>query len=251
MASGGGTGGGCNHYDDCGKCKKEVRGSDNGVRCDWCELWYHAGCEGVQLDVYRVLQRNKDQPWYCRNYRPLMRNMGKMNEKLFQENEKMKQRIQEGLGNLKREVTEDVANAVLRKMKREITTDMTKKMTGRIEEIEEIQRREKNLVIYNIPESSQEQTEERVHEDVNKCKKLIQDDLQVGGVSFTKVIRIGKKEQGRNRPILLKMENKEDKWRALSKAKNLKHSQDPVTKKIGISPDLTRNQREESKKEWN
>ena len=35
--------------ENCKTCKKRVRSEDNGMECNACGWWYHAGCQGVPL----------------------------------------------------------------------------------------------------------------------------------------------------------------------------------------------------------
>ena len=39
--------------DDCGKCDKRVQDHNQGLQCDWCDIWYHAKCQGVDAALYK------------------------------------------------------------------------------------------------------------------------------------------------------------------------------------------------------
>ena len=72
--------------------------------------------------------------------------------------------------------------------------------------------------------------------------------LKSGGFNIIKVIRLGKREgrtNGTPRPLLVKLNSEQEKWRILKHAKNLKHEEDADRKKIGIlSRDLTFKERD-------
>jgi len=51
----------------CGQCRKLVTDRDNGLQCELCDWWFHAGCQDVTDDDYKAL--NKLQVavhWYCK-----------------------------------------------------------------------------------------------------------------------------------------------------------------------------------------
>lgn len=40
---------------------------ESGLKCHWCAVWFHAGCEGVPQDLGRALADHPDQSvWLCR-----------------------------------------------------------------------------------------------------------------------------------------------------------------------------------------
>ena len=54
----------------CGSCSKDVKKSQKSLQCDLCARWFHAMCQGVTDDVYKVITKdsNTDNPqiqWYC------------------------------------------------------------------------------------------------------------------------------------------------------------------------------------------
>ena len=44
-------------YENCVKCKTKVRNTDNGLQCDNCLGWYHAGCDQVDQDDFKVFKK--------------------------------------------------------------------------------------------------------------------------------------------------------------------------------------------------
>ncbi len=66
------------------------------------------------------------------------------------------------------------------------------------------------------------------------------------GVPMAK--RLGKKEQGKTRPLQIVFKEPEDQRKILGKAKNLANSKIEARKKIVIKPDLTQMQREADKR---
>ncbi len=105
-----------------------------------------------------------------------------------------------------------------------------------------------------MPESESTDNDTRRNHDVSVVKELMKEELIVEaeikednrGVPMAK--RLGKKEQGKTRPLQIVFKEPEDQRKILGKAKNLANSKIEARKKIVIKPDLTQMQREAEKK---
>ena len=51
---------------ECGKCSLAVSGRDKGVLCEICEVWFHAKCQGISDEAYKILQKEQSLHWYCK-----------------------------------------------------------------------------------------------------------------------------------------------------------------------------------------
>ena len=123
------------------------------------------------------------------------------------------------------------------------------------EEEEDRRRRAKNLVIYNIPESNEEElgVGERTDLDTKWCIGVFEKcmGVNVDKEDIEDISRLGlRQENGENkdRPILLKLKTERMKWEILKNAKNLKNATKSEIKKIGIAKDMTKMERELSYK---
>ena len=100
--------------------------------------------------------------------------------------------------------------------------------------------REKNLILGNIPESTQTETEERKKYDEKKVEETLK-ELKIEGIKPTKVIRVGHK--GRfPRKVLAIFSTVEDCERVLRSAEGIRLSND-----IFLTRDRTYNQRQEAR----
>jgi copper chaperone CopZ len=52
--------------DDCGQCTLPVTGKDKGIQCEVCVTWFHAKCQNVPEDSYKILLKDKSLHWYCK-----------------------------------------------------------------------------------------------------------------------------------------------------------------------------------------
>ena len=223
----------------CANCNKEVKKNDNGVQCDKCGGWYHAGCHGVSLGFYRALQENKDQQWFCKPCRQEMKQMEDRIKQLTKEKEELKEKLKEfehKWETFKEDLKQDTVTSTV-----EIVME---RMSDHLKEIEERNNRRKNLVIYNIPESESQNPQDRKTDDLVKCCDIFEASLKVTEYEIENTVRLGKKESNRKRPLLVKMMRESDKINILKNAKNLKDETEPWKKRLGITRDMTKMERE-------
>ena len=109
-----------------------------------------------------------------------------------------------------------------------------------VKEIREIEKRGKNLIFGNIPESTQTETEERKKYDERKVEGALK-ELKIEGVKPTKVIRVGK--EGRYpRKVLAIFRSVDECEQILKSAAGVKLSND-----VFLTRDRTYNQRQEAR----
>ena len=115
-------------------------------------------------------------------------------------------------------------------------------------ERKEIEERASNLVVYGLKESEKEEAKDRREEDDDKVREMADEiGVEVKGKLEVK-FRAGKKvEDGKPRPVIVKVEDDETRELLLKHARRLARNDD--WKNVFISPDLTWKQREEAKKE--
>jgi len=44
----------------------QIKTAGYRLQCELCELWYHAECQDVSKEAYRVLTRNESMHWFCK-----------------------------------------------------------------------------------------------------------------------------------------------------------------------------------------
>ncbi len=104
------------------------------------------------------------------------------------------------------------------------------------DEEKERERRQNNVILYNVPEKVVGKTDKIIVEE------LIQHDLGVRDVIIEEVIRLGVGKEPR--PILLKLHDTQTQRTVLSKAKNLKQADSEASRNVSIVPDKTPKERE-------
>ena len=166
---------------NCGKCKKYVKDTDDGLYCDMCTAWFHAACIGVKKDVYEALQIVKDQFWFCKNCKPaLKKNLDRIktleienkanNDKIIaletrnKEIEEKLKMAEEKWDQLKGEVIGETVERVKQKIGNNLIKETTKCVLEQLKEEEERNKRKNNLIFYNVEESERNDPDERISE---------------------------------------------------------------------------------------
>ena len=119
---------------------------------------------------------------------------------------------------------------------------MFEKIDARIEQMEKL-RRKKNVVVYNLPESEEEQARDRYKEDELACRKIFE-VMEIENIEQKLLIRLGKREEYKIRAVLVKLKDEEAAKEVLVMAKRLRFSEQYV--EAFIAKDLSRVEREKN-----
>lgn len=152
-----------------------------------------------------------------------------------------------GLRKEMEEMKEQIVNkgvAEVRKQRDHNEKQMQEVMT-KIEEMER-EKRKKNVVLFNMVESEAENPQNRYREDEEKCLTMFAEELEIQDLKIEKLIRLGKKQEGRNRPLLVKLGAEEERKNILKEASKLRHSEN--FRRVYINRDLTQTEREQEGK---
>ena len=113
-------------------------------------------------------------------------------------------------------------------------------------ERKEREERSENVVVFGLAESEEEEAEARKMHDQRKILELVKEiTVEVKGDLEVK-FRAGKKtEDGRPRPMIVKVNDEETRQKILTNARKLARKEE--WKRVFVSPDLTWQQREEAR----
>lgn len=103
------------------------------------------------------------------------------------------------------------------------------------EEQQEQERRKNNVVLFNVEETGEEGKDRKFCEDLFR-------DVDVRGVRVENTFRVGRRQEGKIRPLTVRLGDSEMKWKVVGKAKELKQYRE--YHRIGLVPDRTRRERE-------
>ena len=87
--------------------------------------------------------------------------------------------------------------------------EMVQKITGRVvENIVEVQEKEKrknNIVMFNVPESKEDEAKDTDTKSVAMCESIFHDVIKIRDAKIVRASRIGKGKEGKARPLVLEL----------------------------------------------
>ncbi len=109
--------------------------------------------------------------------------------------------------------------------------------------------RKNNIIIYRMIESVAESNVDRQKDDVRACVQLVRNALLLpcDENEFKRIFRLGKKEAGKDRPLLVEFKNNVLKNHVMESLGRLKDAEDEF-KRLSISHDMTKTERDETKR---
>ena len=114
-------------------------------------------------------------------------------------------------------------------------------ISNAINEFQERDRKKNNIILFNIPESKEDQLDDQVNDDKAVLQQVCS-ALSINNIQFNSLRRIGRKSD-KQRPVIITLANQDTRQMLLSNAKKLRNLQDDSPfKKIVIKPDLTKSQ---------
>ena len=268
--------------DTCGHCSKKCTAKgpqSEALQCDMCHSWVHATCEGLKKDQYKQFTQLTNTitniAYYCS-----LNQCASLNKKLIYDHlSSLKQNadiptlrsLQTEQTNLHR-IISDISNKLnelssqnrnLQKQIEDVCFQITSpqnQITGTSEtvsqttaptsespttaalsiadELADRERRKNNLIIYNLPESTDNSKDKSFFTEL--CKSVFDTTVKI-----TKSLRLGKKHENKNRPLLIGLENQQNVVNITSRAAYLRHHD--KYENIYIAPDMTKYQRSKHK----
>ena len=284
----------------CKLCKTTSvnKAKDKAIECDICLEWVCLKCSGLPEQMYKLSQdHDSNLDFICKHCKAELPHIREImvlkqkqlelisdlktesevnknfregqrttNEDLEQRLRKIEQVMQEkqldneeypplSLMNIEKEKL----NKIYLKQKR-IDEDMQLQKSEKEEE-KRREVRENNLIVYGIPEESEDATEV-MKADFLAVKEVYKDRVDLQSQHITQIIRLGQKKEQQIRPIRITFSSEEKRTDILRKNRNLMihHSSfeecaatfcndpDKNHKHIYVSPDKTKQQRDKEKK---
>ena len=151
----------------CVGCKKKFTKSDYCVICGMCNYWYHKACAGMSDEVYKCVEAYcKDNSltfWNCMPCSTYAKGITARMRELegrLEAVEKHQDEQDEELNLVNKRV--DSTNKEVRRQEKKI--DEAQAGTSVITELRERRIRRKNIILYGIPEASEDaSTDEKKH----------------------------------------------------------------------------------------
>ena len=225
----------------CKVCTHAFKGGDKSISCDVCLEWMHIKCVGIAPDKYKYL--NDEQiSWCCGNCKGAAKTLKNQMIDFKKQMDAMKSRMDELERN---QVTEEKVNTMIKQAVQEDLDEQIKDVVkmemvaqgatvNRVgvnqirDAVQEYmadvvagEKKLENLIIHRLKEP-EEQDEGKDKEEVEKIFKHIKPDSLKEDIKA--INRLGQKEEGKTRPLLVKLRNAETAKELLKNARKLKGS---------------------------
>jgi hypothetical protein len=114
-----------------------------------------------------------------------------------------------------------------------------------INEMRDRERRKTNIILFNVAESTTDDTETRKQHDADEVSCMLSTELNIQTV-VDKPVRLGPKIQGSKwpRPLIVSVGSEEAKWQILKESKNLAKARKETYRTVYIKKDMTPMERE-------
>ena len=270
--------------DLCVKCDEAV--VEDCISCDWCSEWEHRSCasihekdfelcnyENVAFFCCRCLPEVSEALFLYKTYskldiefenrfqsmeNKLHKGIGQHLTKCFEATSAVSledtcKKLQQSIDDLSSKITALSTSNNNLHMEIETTSDSlnpgqtisatvspTSSALSIIDELADRDRRKKNIIVYNLPESAPNGKSD------GDAFATLCSSVYNCACTITKSVRLGKKIVNKHRPLLLCLDNEQDKLMLLSRSYLLRHNDS--YKNVFIVPDRTKFEREKHRK---
>jgi len=235
---------------ECGKCQKKIHHNSKYVKCDACEKPFHQGCTDMHKEAFDYVMKNSHRVnWNCecnleaaetiRSMYRVLKKVDDMEKDFTTKLNELRALVEENtLKITKLNSTEQMGNPLIQK---------SHEAQNVIWEIEERKRRQNNLVIFGISESDSKDRDEKTKFDIEQVQEVCKDiGVKAEKSDIDNIFRLGRKSEGKIRPILLRLNSTEKKVEILNRKNILKET----TPDVKIVHDCTPKQREHDKQAY-
>ena len=263
----------------CGQCDVEVKNTDSYVQCASCLIYYHRKCTELSNGEFEALyeastkvKTRRALKYFCpiceEPVADVLSNIQKF-KKMSIELKNIQQEIENKLNefnkrlikceemNKKNTSLSERVKKTEQKIENNIPSnpEMVKRIKENVEKIEEqaekeeIEKKKSNLIYFGIPESEEEDIVARIRHDKTKFLEMYKKDSGTFDEDTIETqYRIGKRETGKNRPLIVRYASIEIKHEYLKASRNLTLKVEHENKRVYVTNDLTKNQRAQLKK---
>ena len=246
---------------ECVVCSKYfVNKHDKLIECDRCEKWVCLPCSNLTSEQYDAIDDNLI--WFCRHCRKPAIQAVKTDQSIEEKCNKFlamfKSEINEKMSDIQKKVSSIESSQKSMENQLSVLNENDNphlKSKGHtmgdeaiIKEVQIREERKCNAILYNVREPETNLKDERKTIDTNVVNEIIElCDEDIGKNSFTNLVRLGKKEPDRIRPIRITFNNTDVKRQFFRNLGNLKSEKNENYKEVSVNHDLTVLEREKEK----
>ena len=220
-------------------------------------MTYHRKCIDLTNDECDLIASKKSKlKWFCYLCDPhvtdILSNMEKF-KKMNNELNKIKNEMDEKMNNFEirlNKMESDRENPNITSVVKKVVSENFPNAEN-MEEKALIEKKKCNLIYFRIPESSNENIEDRMKYDFERFKEMY-GEQNVDSHDIMNIYRIGKRKPEHSRPLIIIFKDYETKneyvKRSFGKELHVKQNNEII--KIAVTHDKTENQRKEAKKRY-
>ena len=231
--------------DVCSNCRKKFAVKVKPFNCCMCEAAFHPNCAGFpETTKPEVIEILKDS-WACSKCKSEFVELKNENLRLLNENRELKNRMDRFESQLQT-IKGDLKNEIVSELSASGTASsgvpLREEIFACIREERERDLKKMNICISNLPEESG-------RGDAFAVAEVFRSQMGIGTADMiVKTTRLGAETVDKPRMLIVTISNMENRRKIFQNAHKLKNYRTATGKKIFISPDMTRMQREENKK---
>jgi len=244
----------------CPKCETIIESQNDYLTCSICELGYCMECTNISRPLLNALKDDTSNNfmWTCNGCRQNFPSLTGMKSQLKSIEETTNKRLTTiedkmcAMGSvIEKKVKDEILTltpTLVETIKGEIKNSLQDDVRKEIREIEDQKTRAMNLILFNVPESSDESSTVRKEHD-NKMLNELCRVIEVRDPEVKTNFRLGNKSNDKVRPLKIVFNNKKQRKDILDNAAKLKDI--PTTHHLSrciIAKDLTVQQRLQNKK---
>lgn len=250
--------------DNCGICGELMK--DRGYKvygCELCPTWLHAKCvfpNASEAKLKILFEFNSSFDVKCKACQQNLK--VKLADLVTKDDfsnltSSIEQKFKTGLN-----ITEDCAHSLQKNQVSELKAtfaealkgsnsligdigqkldkfpDIALQLSEKKEEDEKLKRKN-NLILFKLPESAESEPEEQIKADCSAVKNILEERVTISSGEVVNITRLGRKEDNKVRPLLIKFKNEEKKWEVLKSSKGLRLLRDNVSYPLFMSVDRT------------
>ena len=232
----------------CVKCEEPIGEDDEAIECYRCKEWCHRSCSELTVNQFGCCKEGGNFiQWFCVSCRDCQSDETDSKSRMEVQLGKILLAI-ESLG--QRIVSLETIHSV-EELDKRIQNAVDTKVEEYLDEKMEKEKRKLNIIVTNIPESTEETAENRRKDDVERVRNIIGKISDVPRDHIDNPIRLGQIKLGRSgQPRLLKLvvKTEESKKKIMQNAYTLNRNVENPKDRVYINNDNTTAERMKIKK---
>ena len=146
---------------------------------------------------------------------------------------------------MKEEISKEVKSTA-KALSKEITPGTSKESTPGNSSPNTIDRR-KNIICFKVKEQSDTDSAKRQQNDLKDMNAILKDKMSMDPPKITRVLRLGRYEQGKDRAIKVIFDTEEGRGKVFTRLNEMRRNKDQKIESIFMAPDLSESERSKRK----